>query len=80
MTTEITIDDRLAVRVKEIADASHISFAQAVERAIFVGLPYLAKSDHTKPQKVENELDKANAALKQILEDEDLERYRHAGG
>lgn len=80
MTTEITIDDALAVRLKKIADESHITFTQAVERAISAGLPLVGKNESKTRNAMADNLDSANSALKQILEDEDLERYRRAGG
>jgi hypothetical protein len=85
MKTEITIDDRLAIELKEAAELSQISFDQAVIRALYAGVTSLPhRSDPkrfvTQPHDFGIPLDDPKAALAKLEEEEDLERYRRGGG
>lgn len=77
MKTEINIDDRLAERLKQAAEFSHISFAMAVERAISAGLPTLPQPPERQIYKTPGEF---RRLIDKIQEEDDLEKVRRSGG
>ena len=86
MKTEIVIDDRVARRLSEAAEIAHISFNQAIERAINAGLPALPQKAPkpptyvTQPHDFGASLDDPKAMLAKLQEEEDIKRYGRGGG
>jgi hypothetical protein len=87
MTTNVTIEDGLAEQLQRAAEESHISFNQALEKAITAGLPHLApvsaRPGKSKPAKeptnsAADSLQEHVEKLKKIDEDLEIERYLRA--
>ena len=83
MKTEITIDDALVPRLREAAEAGHISFSAAIEQAVTAGLPFLPKKAAPKPYKVRPHnfgapMPDPKAVLAALEEEEDIERLKRA--
>jgi hypothetical protein len=81
MKTEITLNDKLAAKVEEVAKASHLSFNQALEQAVNAGLPFLvrpaiAEPFHVQPHDFGISLDDPKAALAAMDEEDDLRKIR----
>lgn len=85
MKTEVMLDDAIAMELQKVAEESHISFGQALQKAVSAGLPSLRSPKKSGPFRIVTHdfgtpLDDPKALLAKLEEEEDLERYRRGGG
>ena len=81
MKTEVTLNDKLAAKVQELATASRLTFDQALEQAVNAGLPFLARPAAPQPFKVRPHhfgiaLRDPKAVLAAMDEEYDMEKVR----
>ena len=84
MKTEVTLDDATAARLHAAAALEQITFNQALERAILVGVSHLQSNEKSAPYKMRTHrlgklLDNPKAVA-ELEEFGDAKHFRHKGG